>query len=383
MYRIYYILMIVILVSCKSSETNVLEHEIQTAKTLFAPDKRVAIFDIQAKKTASGTIKLLGETNLPKALALFKEKLDPKLSIIDSVTILPSKELGNANFGVVNISVGNIRSNPKHSAELATQALMGMPLKIYKKQDNWYYVQTPDHYLGWLDAGGFTQMKTADFNNWEALDKIIFTKDFGYVYDLNTNGIVSDAVLGNKFAVVSKNKDRFTVQFPDGRTGWVSTTDAMEYTDWILSRHLDEKHILETAKLFMGRPYLWGGTSSKAMDCSGFTKMVYFSNGIELARDASQQVKQGVSVKVDANLKDLKKGDLLFFGSAATAKKKERIWHVAIYLGDGQIIHASGAIKIQSLRPEDDNFAKERLNTLLKARRIIGTPMVKELTIKA
>jgi len=155
------------------------------------------------------------------------------------------------------------------------------------------------------------------------------------------------------------------------------------YLDWVLSRNVDAENIIATAANFMGRPYLWGGTSPKAMDCSGFTKMVYYINGVELARDASQQVKDGDVVELDPELKHLQKGDLLFFGSKATPEKKERIWHVAIYLGNGKIIHASGAIKIESLLPSDANFAEKRLKTLIKARRIIGTTSAKDLKIKA
>lgn len=383
MFRICSFLMIVILVSCKSNETNVLELEISAVKKAFAPDKRVAIFDIQAKEAINGNFVLVGETNLPNALDVLKEKLDAKATIIDSVTILPAKHLNNFHYGVVNLSVCNIRSKPKHSAELATQALMGMPLKIYKKQDNWYYVQTPDKYLGWLDAGGLTLMKAPQFEDWETLDKVMFTKDYGYVYDMDTNEILSDAVVGNRYALLSEKEEKFIVEFPDGRKGWIHKKEAIGYIDWVLSRQMDAEHIIEAAKSFMGRPYLWGGTSPKAMDCSGFTKMVYYLNGIELARDASQQVKDGELIAIDSNFKNLKKGDLLFFGKKATAQQKERIWHVAVYLGDGQIIHASGSIKIESLRPEDENFAEERLNTLVKARRIIGTKTVKKLKIKA
>ncbi|MBL4746023.1 MAG: C40 family peptidase [Flavobacteriaceae bacterium] len=370
---LFYSVLTCLLISCNSKKTFELTSEINAVKKEYAPDKRVAIFNITAVTTSDGSLLLKGETNLPKALKSLKSRFSSQKKLIDSVQILPAKDLKGFYFGVVNISVCNIRSKPAHSAELATQALQGMPLKILKKQEDWYYVQTPDNYLGWLDMGGLTLMDATGFGAWEQRDKVMFIKDYGNVYELNTHVIISDAVIGNTFAVLSKTKEKFTVIFPDGRKGWIPATDALLYSDWLLNSRNDATHILASARSFMGRPYLWGGTSPKAMDCSGFTKMVYFLNGIALSRDASQQVKDGEAIAFDATLQQLQKGDLLFFGTKETATKKERIWHVAIYIGDGEIIHASGAIKIESLIPGRKNFAKKRLNTFIKARRIIGT----------
>lgn len=380
---LFYCMFICILFSCNPKKTFELQKKVEDIQHKFVPDKRVAIFNIEAVSATDGSVLLKGETNVPEALSALKTSFSEQTVIIDSVQLLPAKHLNGLHYAVVNLSVCNIRSKPKHSSELATQALQGMPLKVFKKQDNWYYVQTPDHYLGWLDAGGLTLMNQTDFEAWEQLEKAMFKKDYGYVYSLKTDAILSDAVIGNRFAVIAKNNKKIEVKLPDGRMGWIATSDATMYLDWVLSRTMDTEHIITTATSFMGRPYLWGGTSPKAMDCSGFTKMVYYLNGVALARDASQQVKEGDSIEIDPALQNLQKGDLLFFGSKATAEKKERIWHVAIYIGDGEIIHASGAIKIESLIPGTANFTEKRLKTLLKARRIIGTQTAQNLKIKA
>ena len=72
-------------------------------------------------------------------------------------------------------SVCNIRSAPQHSAELSTQALLGMTLRIYKKSGGWHLVQTPDGYLGWLDQGAFTQVTDKEYMHWRESDKIVVT----------------------------------------------------------------------------------------------------------------------------------------------------------------------------------------------------------------
>jgi cell wall-associated NlpC family hydrolase len=129
--------------------------------------------------------------------------------------------------------------------------------------------------------------------------------------------------------------------------------------------------ILKTAYRFMGIPYLWGGTSTKGMDCSGFTKTVYFLNGIVLQRDASQQVNTGELVDVKNGWENLQAGDLLFFGRKAEGDKKERITHVAIYIGDGDFIHAAGRVRINSLNPTKTYYSKYRDNSFIRAKRIL------------
>ena len=96
---------------------------------------------------------------------------------------------------------------------------------------------------------------------------------------------------------------------------------------------------METAYTLSGKPYLWGGTSTQAMDCSGFTKMAYYLNGYVIPRDASQQVNAGVDVPLDNDFSQLRRGDLLFFGTYRE-DGSERTTHVGFYVGDGRFLHA-------------------------------------------
>ena len=129
------------------------------------------------------------------------------------------------------------------------------------------------------------------------------------------------------------------------------------------------KLIIETAKTFLGVPYLWAGTSIKGVDCSGFSKSVFFLNGYMLLRNASQQYKTGEPVDVSQGLDNLQPADLVFFGREATADKPERISHVAIYLGDGKIIHSSMLVRINSLvEGQPDYYSRKPI----RACRIIG-----------
>jgi cell wall-associated NlpC family hydrolase len=115
---------------------------------------------------------------------------------------------------------------------------------------------------------------------------------------------------------------------------------------------------------------MWGGTSIKAMDCSGFTKTAFYLNGVILERDASQQAKTGEDVDISEGFDNLQKGDLLFFGSKATQERGERITHVGIYMGNGEFIHSATSVRINSLIPDAYNYY-EGSTRLVRANRLI------------
>jgi cell wall-associated NlpC family hydrolase len=123
----------------------------------------------------------------------------------------------------------------------------------------------------------------------------------------------------------------------------------------------------------MGIPYLWGGTSSKGFDCSGFTKTVYFLHGVIIPRDASQQALVGKLVDETGDFSKLQPGDLLFFGEKATEQNpKERVVHVAIYIGNKRFIHAGNPIRVNSLDPSDELYDAHNATRYLRAKRIVG-----------
>lgn len=368
---------LLVLGSCQKAQEinnmNEINQIITTSKHKWAPDKRIAIFNVSASKS-DNVITLSGETNLPAAHdELLKSLESVTTTIEDQVVVLPEPALGANTYGIVRISVANIRSKPAHSAELATQALLGTVVKIYKKTSYWYLIQTPDGYIAWVDASGIEIVDEPTADEWIESEKLLYQSDYGFAYSspLTDSPRVSDLVAGDLVQLIEESFDYYKIGFPDGRTGFIPISEAVSFTAWLTGLEPLAENIVSDAKRFIGLPYLWGGTSTKNFDCSGFTKTIYFLNGVILQRDASQQVHTGNPVDTDNGFDNLLPGDLVFFGKAATDSTRERITHVGIFIGDTEFIHASGLVKINSLDPGRDNFNKYRYDSFIRARRVL------------
>lgn len=357
-------------VSCQSSgvqqETGNLETMMDSIKTAFVPDRRVQIFDYDIQP--DGT-RITGRSSNPDAydqVQLLSKKY-PKLNL-DSFELINPKDKA-----IINVSVGNMRSNPRHSAELATQVLMGQEVTVWDSDGSWYYIQSADDYLAWIDAGALVFPGKNGLEEYQNADKVMYKNDFGFCYeeaDLE-GAVISDLVAGDILRKTGTQSKFVKVRLPDGREGYVSGDEVRSLEDIAQSSVPDWPQIQKTAYQFMGRPYLWGGTSGKGVDCSGFTKMVYYLNGMQLPRDASQQVHSGINVPLDDNLSQLEPGDFLFFGKRGENGKKDRVTHVGIYIGDGKMINSAERVQIQSLRPGDPDYVEYRRKSLLSAKRMI------------
>ncbi|PTX18356.1 SH3 domain-containing protein [Pontibacter mucosus] len=361
-----------------TSANGAMEAHIEAVRQEYAPDKRVALFKIEQR----GNV-LAGETNMPEAKQELLGKLKAEnIAFVDSIQVLPDAELEGKTYGVITISVANLRSEPKHPAELATQATMGTPVNVLKKQRGWYLVQTPDKYLSWVDAAGVSLMDKASFENWQKSPKLLYTKPYGFAYATAsaTAGTVSDMVYGDVVALNEKQGNFYAVTFPDGRKGFIPAAESARYDEWVASRKPTGENLVNTSKQLMGLPYLWGGTSFKGVDCSGFTKTVYFMNGLVLPRDASQQVHVGELVDTSNGWDKLQPGDLLFFGSPAKDGKPERVVHVGMWIGGNQeFIHSAGRVRISSMNPQAENFDEPELKRFLRAKRITPEDVVVDL----
>lgn len=344
-----------------------LSRELQSLQKQLVPDKRVAILEIELKDTLQSIIVVSGETDLPEAkVKIIQFLTDKKVSFIDSLRLLPDSSVGDKTWALATVSVSNMRAVPEDASELVSQALMGTPLKLLDYNGKWYRVQTPEHYIGWMDTSGLHPFSQNELDRWKGSTRFLFNSMSGFAYDApgKKGEVVSDLVPGDLFEVESRVRGFLKIRIPDGRCGYVRKSDCIFFDDWSNSEP-DVRSILSVARKMMGSSYLWGGTSSKATDCSGFVKLVYYTQGIILARDASQQARYGEPIDF-SNMDNLQPGDLIFFGSSA-----QKISHVGIYLGKGDFIHSSGMVHINSIDPRDPKYSINRNN--VAARRILNS----------
>ena len=335
----------------------------------------------------------------------------------------PSK---TKRMAVTALSENMMRLEADYESALETMSLMGTIVGIIGEEGYWRQVVTPEPYTAWCTNLGLVEMTPEQINEYKAAPKYICIAQHSGVYaapSLNSRRL-SDLSMGNLLRVVytdgsvgAKELDNQTakaiggkataktggkpakvkiskkgkfaeVMLPDGRKGWTPAANLADFAKWAERQKITAENIVNTAMQFEGTPYLWGGASSKGLDCSGLVRLTFFMNGHLLPRNASQQVKNGREIIMECDhsiapdsdklyqemqkrVKNLQPGDLVFFGSPETLMKKERITHVGIYIGGGKIIHASHKVRINSLIPGQKDYY-ENSHRLLKARRYIN-----------
>ena len=301
-----------------------------------------------------------------------------------------------AQWAVVNVSDCFLRAEPRYGSECVSQSRMGTLVQVLERKGYWVKVATPEPYEGWINELALAPVRELSVEEQKAtglfgatlspMDQAaaemylraptqICVSRNATVYagpdsdEPLTTLLMSDIVRVPKGFRIN-NTGRRCIVLPDGREGWVSQKALKDMHFWAYGEAAESDSvkiagILALAKSFLGVPYLWGGMSAGHFDCSGLTGFCYFMNGILLPRDASQQVRCGIEVPLDA----MQPGDLVFFGNTS-------VGHVALYLGGGRIIHASQLVRINSLVPgEKDYYGRN----ILHVRRIIGHLQAGEL----
>ena len=302
-------------------------------------------------------------------------------------------------MAVTALSENMMRLNPDYESPLETQALMGTIVEIIGEESYWRQVVTPEPYTAWCTNLGLVEMTAEQINEYKAAPKYICTVQHSGVYETPSvkSRRLSDLSMGNLLRIVYKEgkkvkpsvkKKWAEVMLPDGRKGWTPATDIKPFAEWAGKQKLTAENIVNTAMQFEGTPYLWGGASSKGLDCSGLVRLTFMMNGHLLPRNASQQVNHGREIIMECDhsitpdsdklyqemlkrTKNLQPGDLVFFGTPETFWSKEKITHVGIYIGNGRIIHASHKVRVNSLIPGQKDYY-ENSHRLLKARRFIN-----------
>jgi hypothetical protein len=156
-----------------------LTNSFQTQKNRFAPDNRTELFNVVIDKT-NGTPVLHGLTTSPEAKQALLDSLKTiSPEVIDSLVVLPDTSVGNKFWGLATLSVGTMRAEPDHAAEIVSQILLGTPVRVLQKHNGWYRVQSPDKYIGWIDDSALFPVTGNELNAWKQSNRYVYRKPKG------------------------------------------------------------------------------------------------------------------------------------------------------------------------------------------------------------
>lgn len=220
-----------------------------------------------------------------------------------------------------------LRRTPEDGAEMMTELIFGDACKVFEEKGTWCrIVNKSDGYEGWLTKKMLTFVEKEEYDRYDPLAQPAVAS---YIAETVEVGGSEHLLLTGGSALPYYDCLDSTFQVAGRRF-------------YIRPECLDTRGmtIAGTACQFINSPYLWGGKNALGIDCSGLTQVVFRIHGIQLLRDARDQVAHGESV----SLENAVAGDLAFFANA-----EGRIVHVGIILGGGRIIHASGSVHIDRI----------------------------------
>ena len=256
---------------------------------------------------------------------------------------------------------------------IADEGIYGMGLKITgAMEDGFYPVLTSYFYPGYVREEDISRMDLSSLIQWEESNLMVIGAGYADIVSLpKVQGermiSVPRGSLINVIAFESKEPGWAEVELTDGRRGYVRNQYLLqkEFSQsglWkgvlpqkeIVDEAKFRKALVETAKQYLGTQYRWGGKTSLGIDCSGLTSESYLLNGIHVYRDA--KIQPGFPVK-EIEKDEMLPGDLMYFPG-----------HIAMYLGNGSYIHATGKIGnsgvvINSLNPGSADYRADLANS--------------------
>lgn len=222
------------------------------------------------------------------------------------------------------LPVSPMRATASHRAEMVSQLLFGECARVVEEEKDHVKLRTlHDDYEGWCQRSQLTALS----------EPLPVTASYTAHWD-NT-ALVQDQPMHLPMGIAL---DIFS------HTHLLQQPVSLHYKGpvWDATRTEFSAPALEAlAFQYLNTPYLWGGRTVWGIDCSGFVQQLYRYFGLQLPRDAWQQATQGETVNF---LQEARCGDLAFFDNA-----EGKIVHVGMMLANGQIIHASGNVRIDDM----------------------------------
>lgn len=233
------------------------------------------------------------------------------------------------SFGICHLSVVPVRAEPSDKSEMVSQLLFGEIFEVAGQKEKWVRViGNWDKYEGWIDH-----------KQWQALSAKVYKKLAADQPAVSLD-LVRSATRDNTHIpiIIGSTLPQFDgLNFKLNKEKYIYNGQAISQKD------IKEAHevIKKCALKYLNAPYLWGGRTPFGIDCSGYTQVVYKIIGVPLPRDAYQQAEHGRLLNF---IHEVQTGDLVFFDN-----EEGNITHTGIILNPGEIIHASGKVRIDTI----------------------------------
>ena len=253
---------------------------------------------------------------------------------------------GYTNLGIANTEGANlnVRETPSTSGKLVGKMRNHAAGEVLEIKDGWAKIQSGE-VTGYVSCDYFLTGADAVNAAKNLVETVAIAKENGLNVrqDPSTDSpIMTQIAKGEELEFVEDLEDWIHVMVDDEdayvfadfvqvetKLDTAVTMSELRYGDGVSNVRVD---MVEYAKQFLGNPYKYGGTSlTKGIDCSAFVQAIYKKFGVKLERSSGAQSKKGTTIKTS----ELKPGDLIFYS------KNGSINHVAMYIGNNQVIHAS------------------------------------------
>ena len=256
-------------------------------------------------------------------------------------------------FAINHCTVTPVRQEPSESSEQLTQLLFGEVCEVLDRLPRWTKIRsTLDGQEGWVDFKMLTSASNlspltshlpatvvatpiAIATAMETGEELMLT--LGTRLPNYAHGTFE--VLGKQYLIdpSSVNTALSTARIASDLQPQGRSTDIVD---------LQRSDLITIAQSLLNAPYLWGGKNAMGMDCSGFTQVVYATQGINLLRNAREQMTQGELIP---SLAEAQPGDLAFFDHADRDPNATNISHVGLLLDNKTIIHCSGCVHVDDI----------------------------------
>ena len=233
-------------------------------------------------------------------------------------------------YVLANATVCPVRENPAHAAEQATQLLFAELCEVVERHRGWTKIRsTVDGQVGWVTSSMLTPISSPIANNPSPMAVVVSPIATATPKD---GGAPLLLTMGTRLPNYSHGT--FEVL---GQQYLIDPTCVRQEAKG--DEAMRRETVCAIAQTLLNTPYLWGGKNAMGIDCSGFTQVVYAAVGVNLLRNAREQITQG---EVVASLLEALPGDLAFFGYTNSETQAIKITHVGLLLSPTEIIHCAG-----------------------------------------